>query len=443
MFTDGDNTNRSVAENTGAGINIGTVVSANDTDNDALTYSLGSIDAASFSIDSTTGQLRTEAALDYETKSSYSVAITVSDGKGGTDTITVTVNITDIDEAPANSAPEFAPDSTTLTIAEDAGAGVNIGSAITATDAENDTLIYSLGGTDAASFEIDSSSGQLRTSAALDYESKSSYSVTVIASDGTLTDSITVTINVTNVNEAPAFSDGASTTRAIAENVLSDINIGSAVAATDPEGSKLTYTLGGTDAASFSIDSATGQLKTKVTLDYEKKTSYSVTINVSDGSLTDTITVTINVTDLDNEVRSNNAPAFIEGDSTTRPIAENTGSDVAIGSAISAEDADNNTLAYFLSGDDASAFSIDDSSGQLLTSAALNYEAKSSYTVTVTVSDGNLTDTITVTISITDVNEAPVISDSADTTLSIAENTATGVNIGGTLSATDPETSRI
>ena len=66
------------------------------------------------------------------------------------------------------------------------------------------------------------------------------------------------------------------------------------------------------------------------------------------------------------------------------------------------------------------------------------YETKSSYTVTVTVSDGSLADTITVTISITDVNEAPVISDSADTTLSIAENTAAGVNIGGTLSATDP-----
>ncbi len=439
VFMDGDNTNRSVAENTGAGINIGTVVSANDTDNDALTYSLGSIDAASFSIDSTTGQLRTEAALDYETKSSYSVAITVSDGKGGTDTITVTVNITDIDEAPANSAPEFATGSTTLTVAERTGSGVNIGSTITATDADNDTLTYTLGGTDASAFSIDSSSGQLRTSAALDYESKSSYTVTFIASDGTLTDTITVTINVSDVNEAPAFSNGASTTRAIAENVPVDINIGSAVSATDPDNDTLTYTLGGTDAAAFSIDAATGQLQTKALLDYEKKDAYSVTITVSDGTLRDTITVAISVTDLNDDVRSNNPPAFKEGDSATRSIAENTDPGVNIGTPVAATDADNNTLAYFLSGDDASAFSIDDSSGQLLTSAALNYETKSSYTVTVTVSDGNLADTITVTISITDVNEAPVISDSADTTLSIAENTAAGVNIGGTLSATDPD----
>ncbi len=439
MFTDGDNTARTVAENTGSGVDIGTAVSATDSDNDTLTYSLGSIDAAAFSIDSTTGQLRTEAALDYKRKPSYSVTITVSDGKGGTDTITVTVNITDIDETPSNTAPVFADDSATLTIAEDAGSGVNIGSAITATDADNDTLTYSLDGTDAASFEIDSTSGQLRTSASLDYENKSSYLVTVIASDGTLTDIITVTINVSDVNEAPAFSNGASTTRAIAENVPVDINIGSAVSATDPDNDTLTYTLGGTDAAAFSIDAATGQLQTKAPLDYEKKDAYSVTITVSDGTLRDMITVAISVTDLDDDVRSNNAPAFTEGDNTTRSIAENTGSDVAIGSAVSAKDADNNTLAYFLSGDDAAAFSIDSSSGQLLTSAALNYEAKSSYTVTVTVSDGNLADTITVTISITDVNEAPVITDSADTTLSIAETTGSGVNIGTAIAATDAD----
>ena len=228
-----------------------------------------------------------------------------------------------------------------------------------------------------------------------DYESKSSYSVTVIASDGTLTDSITVTINVSDVNEAPAFSDGASTTRAIAENVPADINIGSAVAATDPDNDTLTYTLGGTDVAAFSIDDATGQLRTSAALDYETKTSYSVTITVSDGSLMDTITVTINVTDLD-ETPANTPPEFADGENTTRSIAENSTSGTNIGTVIAATDADNNKLAYFLSGDDASAFSIDDSSGQLRTNAALNYEAKSSYTVTVTVSDGSSTDTITV-----------------------------------------------
>ena len=78
--------------------------------------------------------------------------------------------------------------------------------------------------------------GQLQTKAALDHETKASYSVTVTATDGdNLSDTTTVTITVTNVNEAPSFTEGSSATRAIAENTASDTNIGTAVAATDPD----------------------------------------------------------------------------------------------------------------------------------------------------------------------------------------------------------------
>ena len=123
-----------------------------------------------------------------------------------------------------------------------------------------------------ASFSIVSTSGQLQTSAALDYETKASYSATVSVSDGNGgSDSIEVTINVTNVNEAPVFSDGSSTTRSVAENTASGQNIGRAVSATDPENGTLTYTLGGTDASSFSIVSTSGQLQTRAALDYETK----------------------------------------------------------------------------------------------------------------------------------------------------------------------------
>ena len=77
---------------------------------------------------------------------------------------------------------------------------------MTATDPESNTLTYSLEGTDAAAFDIDSTSGQLRTSAALDYETRSSYSVTVVAEDSEgASDSIAVTIAVTNANEPPSF----------------------------------------------------------------------------------------------------------------------------------------------------------------------------------------------------------------------------------------------
>ncbi|MCY3742290.1 MAG: cadherin domain-containing protein [Candidatus Poribacteria bacterium] len=98
VFSDGTATTRSIAENTASGVSIGATVSATDADNDTLTYTLGGTDAGSFSIDSTTGQLRTSAALDYETKTSYSVTVSVSDGNGGSDSITVSINITDVVE---------------------------------------------------------------------------------------------------------------------------------------------------------------------------------------------------------------------------------------------------------------------------------------------------------------------------------------------------------
>ena len=103
----------------------------------------------------------------------------------------------------------------------------------------------------------------------------------------------------TTTNNAPVFTDGANITRTIAENTSAGVNISTAIAATDADNDVLTYTLGGTDVAAFAIDSATGQLKTNAALDYETKSSYSVVVTVSDGSLTDTINVTIDVTDLD------------------------------------------------------------------------------------------------------------------------------------------------
>ena len=109
-------------------------------------------------------------------------------------------------------------------------------------------------------------------------------------------------------NAAPVFTDGTSTTRSIAENTAAGIHIGTAITATDADNDTLTYTLGGTDAASIGIDATTGQLKTKAALDYETKNAYTVTITVSDGSLTDTITVTINVTDINEEGGDDTTP---------------------------------------------------------------------------------------------------------------------------------------
>ena len=200
VFTDGASATRTIAENTASGQNIGAAITATDADNDPLTYTLSGTDAAVFSIVSTTGQLQTKAALDYETKSAYAVTMTVADGNGGSASITVTINVTDVNE---NQQPVFTDGtSTARSIAENTAAGIHIGTAITATDADNETLTYTLGGTDAATFEIDATTGQLKTKAALDYETKTIYTVTVTVSDGNGgSDSITVAISVIDVND--------------------------------------------------------------------------------------------------------------------------------------------------------------------------------------------------------------------------------------------------
>ena len=442
VFSDGDSTIRNVNEGVSVGTNIGATVIATDIDKNTLNYTLGGTDAASFSINANNGQLRANAALRFETKASYTVTVTVSDGSL-TDTIDVTINVHNVN----SGGPAFVEGgSTTRTVEEQTAAGTNIGSPLTAVDIDHDALSYGFRlpreGGDGRLFDIERTTGQLKTKAALDYETKNTYNFTVYAWDGKWSVNIDVTVNVTKRNNSPVFSDGASATRSVAENTAADENIGAPVSASDADSDRLTYTLGGTNAASFSIDSATGQIKTKAELDYETKNTYTVTLTVSDDKAHGTVSipVTINVTDIANE--NNSAPVFTEGNSTTRSVTENTAAGENIGTAVSATDANNDTLAYTLSGTDAASFTIVSTTGQLKTSAVLNYETKSSYTVTITVSDGKTdgTDSINVTINVTDVNElnnAPEFTDGTTTTRFVGENTAAGENIGTAVSATD------
>ena len=130
-----------------------------------------------------------------------------------------------------STAPSFASTETGLReVAEGTSAGTAIGAPAAATDPDpGDSVEYSLVGTDAAAFDLDDATGQLRTSNDLDYETKSEYSVKVIATDTTaLTDEIDVTITVTNEDEAGSVS-----------MFPAQLNVRSVVRATltDPDGS--------------------------------------------------------------------------------------------------------------------------------------------------------------------------------------------------------------
>ena len=223
------------------------------------------------------------------------------------------------------------------------------------------------------------------------------------------------------INKAPVFTDGSSTTRTMVNR-----SIRNPVAAADTDNDALTYTLSGTDAAAFDIDSTTGQLKTKAAHTYNRA-SYTVTITVSDGTLIDEITVTINVISTETETPTNSRPNFVDGSHTRRTVAENTAKGVNIGNPITATDANNDSLTYTLGGPDAASFDIDNTTGQLKTKADLDYEKKNTYTVTVTVSDGSLTITITVIIIIINLD------DQKSPTLTLTSQPLTETTLNGSI----------
>ena len=225
---------------------------------------------------------------------------------------------------PANTAPKFPDqdlstaedesDTATRSVAENADEGTKVGEPIPAED--TDALLYRISGDDASSFKVDDN-GQITTTVKLDFETKSEYAVGLLAIDPTgAHDTIMVTIMVTDENDAPVialvtgpgtnppeFSEDEDGMRSVTENSAAGTEVGAPVAASDKDADDtLTYTLGGADADSFEIDSATGQITVGAgtTLDAEgEKTEYSVEVTATDqGENTDTITVTITVEDV-------------------------------------------------------------------------------------------------------------------------------------------------
>ena len=267
-------------------------IAATDPESDGLTYSLAGVDAASFDIGPLTGQIKTEDLLDHESPSDvggdnvYELTLEVTDGRDGDgnadasvdDTVAVTITVTDV-----NEPPEFGTLAVELEIAENTATNTNIGDPIAASDPESDALTYSLVGADSHWFDVDTSSGQIKTEGLLDHESPSDvggdnvYELTLEVTDGRDADgnadtavdhTIALIITVTDVNEPPEFGSSGIELE-VAENTATNTNIGDPILASDPESNALTYSLAGVDAGSFDVGPLTGQIKTEGLLDHE------------------------------------------------------------------------------------------------------------------------------------------------------------------------------
>ena len=346
----------------------------------------------------------------------------------------------------ANSAPTFSGSSTrsfTETVGDAAvQTAADLGAAVTAEDADNDTLTYSLvEGPDKAKFDIVSTSGQIRTKVGQQYdrETKPSYSVTVKADDDSGgTDTIAVTINVNNETEPPLTPGMPSVSATAGSRTSLDVNWTAPNNTGRPAITSYDLQYKNTSDSGWT---AGPQGQTGVSAEIaglEQKTSYDVQVRATNGDGDSAWS-----SEGPGTTNANNAPAF--SGSSTRSFTETVGDAAVqtaadIGAAVTAMDDDNDTLTYSLvEGADKAKFDIVSTSGQIRTKVGeqYDYEAKASYSVTVKaddVHDGAAT--IDVTISIGDEDEAPLtpavpsVSSTADTTTSLDVNWSEPNNAG-------------
>jgi gliding motility-associated-like protein len=400
----------------------------NDTDLDgqALTYSItaGNGDGV-FGIDAATGEITVvdNTNLDYETTTSYSLTVQAEDTDANTDDAIITIDITDVVEG---NNPVIVDHTTS--IAEDATNGtavydVNDDNTGNDTDLDGHALTYIITtGNGDGIFGIDAATGEITVvdNTNLDYETTTSYSLTVQAEDTDAnTDDAIITIDITDVAEGnnPVIVDH---TTSIAEDATNgtavyDVNDNNTGNDTDADGQALTYiiTTGNGDGI-FGIDAATGEITVvdNTNLDYETTTSYNLTVQVEDTDAnTDDAIITIDIIDIAEGANPDIADADVyldedaDNDTFVYDVDDvNTGGDT---------DADGDVLTYdIIDGNDDDIFDIDPGTGEITVgdNSNLDYENNNVYDILVDVKDphGN-SDIATISIYIIDKTEAVTV----------------------------------
>jgi hypothetical protein len=424
-----------------------------------------------FLIDSTSGTIKLAKTLDYESVTSYDLTVKATDGAANTATAVLTVDVTDIND----HAIECDPMLYYVTVSEGSASGTSAGTFTncntgSTADPEGDSVAsYSIDSGDDASakFQVVSSSATTpaieTTSTALDYETKSLYMLYIIVVDDgnpVKTSTGTVILSVGPVNEAtpawgtwsPAFTS-STTPYNIAENSAVGTSIVT-VAATDADmGSDhdvISYSINsvtGDDGVTYSnlffMDSVTGELNTVGSFDYESTIShYDLVIHAQDGgALYVTETLRVGITDI-----NDNNPAF-NPQSYTASVTEGAASSTSV-VTLTASDVDSSfspTYTIF-SGNSAGFFTLNaGTANQIDLANVIDLDSPTSdaasYTLVVTVGDGQVTErtaTTTVYISVSPTNDhnPGSASVSPSGTINIAETATAGFSVA-TVTFTD------
>ncbi len=291
---------RSVAENARARAAVGAPVTATDTDSgDVVTYELSGSDL--FTIDSSSGQIRVAAggSLSHETAPSHSVTVKASDPSNASDTVTVTIEVTD-----ANEPPDAVAD--TATVREDGAVIIDV--LANDSDPEHDRSELTLRVTasprrGSATVNEPANVGERRTityTPRADYHGADSFTYEVRdAGSPSLSSTATVSVEVDAVNDPPTFAS-PTMTRSVPESASGGGNVGAPVTATDvDENDPPAYSVSGADARSFDLGPRSGQVTVGdgVIFDIATKGTYIVTVDADDAhGETATVEVTITVT---------------------------------------------------------------------------------------------------------------------------------------------------
>lgn len=418
-----------------------------------VSYSLLDSVGGTFAIDPLTGIVTVANAslLDYETApvlpngTDHGYTITVQATTGGVNTAhTFTILVTDAEENVAPNAPQDI-DASVNAVDEGAANGTYTGVQAFADDPNTvDTVALALVDSAGGRFSI-GPDGKIYVAngAGLDFETHSSWNVTVRATDaaGLFTDSV-FAIALNNVaGDTPVDSDGGA--NSVIEGAANGTYTGLTASLLSPTAAPVTYSLTNDAFGRFQINATTGAVTVAdgSRLDFETQSAWDITVRATDGVVTGTQVFTINLTN------GNDAPGAIsDADGTTNIVNEGATTGTVVGIAAQATDPNGDTLTYSLLKNAGGRFAIDASTGVITVAngVLLDFEAQTAWDITVRATDsGGLYRDRLFTIDVADVaGETPVDSDAA-TYDAVDENSATGAYTGVTVSSISPSGSAV